>query len=151
LAYTANAGEARSDGIELQTLFSITEDFRLSLGGSYVHARLTEDAPGLLPPGHAGDRLPGSPKVNANFGLQYALALIGNKALLRLDSIYVGPFFGELAQLPRSRSGDYVKLDASVRVQRTHWNADLFVSNLTNRDDFTFRGIGNTGEFFGYR
>lgn len=150
LAYVTNAGEALSEGVELQSSFQVAEPLRVDLGASWVHARLTRDVPGQG--FFAGDRLPGSPKVNANLGLQFDFELAGYNASLRADSIYVGSFFGDVLETPNLRAGDYVKLDASARITIRSLDLDLFVRNLTNEDAFTFRGVSRfAGAFHGYR
>jgi outer membrane receptor protein involved in Fe transport len=148
-SYTANAGDARSQGIELQANFYVTEAFRVDVGGSTIDAELTKDAPGI--PAFDGDRLPGSPKFNANLGFQYEFDIQGYGVSLRADSIYVGPFYGNLQQQPETRSGDYIKVDASTRVAVGNLNIDLYVRNLTNADDFAFRDTSPLVESFGYR
>jgi outer membrane receptor protein involved in Fe transport len=151
LAYTANAGDARSNGVELQANFNVTDNFRIDVGGSRIHARLVKDVPALSAP--SGSRLPGSPEVNANLSAQYDFVLGESyKAYARIDTIYVGSFYGDLLQTPSLRAGGYTKIDASARVSIRSLTVDLFVRNLTNIDDFTFRGIsGGRGAFFGYR
>ncbi len=101
----------------------------------------------------AGARLPGSPKVNANLGMQYELSVLGHAAALRADAIYVGPFFGNLQESPFTEAGDYVKVDASARVNVKNLNVDLYVRNVTNEDTFTFRGLwaGSSASLYGFR
>ena len=38
--YTANAGKAKSDGVEFQTNYQLTGAFRVTLGGSWINARI---------------------------------------------------------------------------------------------------------------
>jgi outer membrane receptor protein involved in Fe transport len=149
LVYNANAGGAESEGVEVQANFFVTRAFRVDVGGSSVRAKLTENAPGVG--GFDGDRLPGSPKVNGNLALQYEFNIGGHPAFVRADSTYVGTFFGNLQESVLTEAGGYVKLDASARVTVGNLDIDFFVRNLTNQDDFTFRGIRDGGQFFGYR
>ncbi len=155
LAFTANAGSARSEGVEFQTNFFVTNALRVDVGGSWVQARLTKDAPTLLPPAFKDDRLPGSPKVNANLGLQYEFAVGSFPAFVRADSTYIGTFFGDVQELAINEAGGYVKVDASARVAIRNFTVDLFARNLANQDDFTVRGtgVGNSGQgnFYGFR
>lgn len=147
--YLANAGDARSEGVEFQATFYVTEPFRVDIGGSYVRAELTEDVPAQG--WFSGDRLPGAPELNGNLGLQYEFSVGAATAHVRADAIYVGSFYGNVQQSASTRSGGYVKLDASARVTLGDTNIDLFVRNLTNSDDFTFRGVfAGGGEFAGY-
>lgn len=154
LTYTANAGNARSEGVELQASYRISEAWSASAGGSWNHARLIEDVPAIG--ARAGDRLAGSPKTNANLSLQYEFDVGGHKASLRADSIYVGAIYGDLLQSPSLKSDEYVRFDVSARVSVRDLAVDLFVRNLTNEDAFTNRGIfpafsAASAGFLGYR
>lgn len=150
LNYTINAGEALSEGIELQMSFQATDSFRVDLGGSRINARLAEDVPAARL--KKGNRLAGVPKVNANLGLQYEFALAGQEAMVRADSTYIGSFFGNILESPLTKAGDYVKVDASLRVAIQDLSVTLYVHNLTNEDAFSFRrASSSTSVFYGHR
>jgi outer membrane receptor protein involved in Fe transport len=152
LGYTANAGTARSEGIEFQASFLVTDAFRIDAGGSFIEAEFTEDAPSVN--AVAGTRLPGSPKENANLSLQYQFEIGDRAAYIRADSIYVGPFYTVLGlgEVPSNRAGDYLKLDLSARVMFEKFDIDLFVRNVTDEDAFTLRDpFFPSTEFYGYR
>ncbi len=136
--YITNAGRALSEGAELQASFQVTEAIRVDIGGSYLKARLTDDVPaeGF----RAGDPLPGAPKTNANLGVEYGFRIGGYNASVRADAVSVGEFYGDILRSPNTRSGDYIKLDASARVAIGNLSVDVFARNLTNEDAFTFRG-----------
>jgi outer membrane receptor protein involved in Fe transport len=148
--YTANVGVARSEGAELQLSYFVTDAVRLDFGGSHIRARLTEDVPALN--AQAGDRLPASPEVNANLSLQYEFEIGDYPAFVRADTIYVGPFYGNLQETLYSRAGDYVEADISGRVTIRNWDLTLFANNITNEDAFTFRAqAANVSIPTGYR
>lgn len=148
--YVANAGAALSEGVEFQANFQITPQWRVDLGASRIRARVTEPVPALNVP--AGSRLPGSPELNANLSVRYDFELGGHQTSVRADSIYVGSFYGNLAQTPNLESDAYLKLDVSARVDFGNLNIDLFVQNLTNEDAFSFRStFAAAGPLFGYR
>jgi iron complex outermembrane recepter protein len=147
-AYTTNAGSARSQGVELQANLQVSDAFLVSVGGSYNDAELTTDVPaqGFS----SGDSLPGTPKESANLGLQYSFDVAGRAAYVRADSIYVGRFFGDIPQSPTQKAGDYVKVNASARLEFGSLDVDLYVHNLTDEDAFVARGNG-LDAFYGYR
>ncbi len=149
LTYLTNVGAAKSEGVELEAQFQIARSLRIDIGGSWVDAELTEDVPrqGFV----SGSRLPGSPRANANLGLQYNFAIGGHAAFVRADSIYVGSFYGNVQESFNTKAGDYVKVDATARLQIGNLDLDLFVQNLTNEDAFAFRGVADRGALFGYR
>lgn len=147
--YLANAGTARSEGVEFQTSFQVSEPLSVDAGAAYVRARLTEGVPaqGWL----AGNRLPGAPELNASVGMQYMFNLGAYRAYVRGDTTYVGTFYGNVQETERTKSGGYVKVDFSARLSIRDTNVDLFVRNLTNVDKFAFRGVFPGGsESFGY-
>jgi outer membrane receptor protein involved in Fe transport len=146
--YTANAGSGRSHGLELQTNLYVTRSFRVDAGGSYTRARLTKDVPALNAP--VGTRLPGSPEVTANLGLQYDFNIGGNPTF-RADGVYVGTFKNALSQVSPASAGGYLKIDASARTTIRNANIELFVRNLTNADEFTFGGADPRNPFAGFR
>jgi iron complex outermembrane receptor protein len=128
----------------------VTDPLRIDFGGSYTRARLTADAPAAG--AFKGNRLPGAPRVSANFGIQYEFDIAGHSAYVRTDSIYVGHFYGNLQESPTTEAGGYVKLDASARLSIRNINIDLFIRNLTNEDAYTYRGNNaRSGEIYGYR
>jgi outer membrane receptor protein involved in Fe transport len=151
-AYVANAGEATSDGAEFQASLLVVKGLQLDVGAAFTNAHLSKDAPGLLPPAYAGDRLPGSPRVNANLSAQYSFNLVGFDTFVRADSSYIGKFYGDLLQSPLTAAGDYTKIDAraGITVIR-NLSVEAFVRNLTNEDAYTWRGLSNVNSVFGYR
>ncbi len=149
LAYTANVGEARSEGVEFQLSTRLGRAWTVDGGASWIRAELAQDAPSLN--ATEGTRLPGSPSFNANFGAEYGFEIGGYNAFVRADAIYVGEFYGNLTRSPDTRSGDYVKVDLSARVSVKSFDVDVFVRNLTDADDYTFRGIYDGGGPFGWR
>ena len=150
LTYNANAGGAVSEGFEFQANLHVTPALRVDFGASTIDASLSKDAPAL--DAFDGDRLPGSPKVNGNLAIQYEFDVLGHEAFVRADSIYVGRFYGDLQETQATEAGDYVKIDLSTRVTINDFNVDLYVRNLTDRDDYAFRGTYDAGRpYFGYR
>lgn len=145
--YVANAGEARSQGFEFQSSYRVTRGLRVDFGGSYTDAELTANVPTLN--AMAGDRLPASPKWIASLGVQHDFALAGRPMFVRADSSYRGTFYGDLAQTPLTEAGGYVRVDAKAGMLINNVNVELFVNNLTNVDDFVWRGISNADAGFG--
>lgn len=151
-SFNTNAGDAQSEGAEIQVSFQLAESLRMDLGGAWVRARLQDDVrvgPSSL--GFKDDRLPGTPEVNANLGLQYTFEIGEYTALVRADSSYVGSFYDNLAESPNADAGDYVKVDTTARISAGMFNIDLFVRNLTNEDAFTSRVTNAYTQFYGYR
>ncbi len=146
--YTANAGEATSDGAELQASVFVTQGLRVDFGAGYTRAELSKDAPGQG--WRKGDRLPGSPKTSVNLAAQYDFDVAGHAAFVRADSFYTGKFYGDFLETPVLRAGDYIKVDARAGVRIKSLSVELFIRNLTDEDAYTWRGLSDRGPFFGY-
>lgn len=150
LFYNANAGDARSTGVEFQAIYQIDSRWRTDLGWSWDHARLTQNVPALS--AQAGDRLPGSPEFNGNFGAEYDFPLYSHRSFFRTDITYVGSVYGDLKESPAAEAGGYVKVDATWGVTVGDVNAFVYVDNLTDNDAYTFRGTSpGIPLYYGYR
>jgi len=150
LTYVANAGKAKSQGVEFEGNFYITPAFRLDLGASYIDAGLTQDVPSLN--AVAGDRLPGSPKVNGSLALQYGFNVVGHESWVRADSVYVGDLYGDLQQTPGTKAGGYftVGFAGGISINK-NLALKLEITNLTDADNFVFRNYVDSGPNYGYR
>lgn len=145
--YVANAGEARSQGAEFQLSYRITPELQVDLGGSYTNAELTTNVPTLN--AVKGDRLPASPEWIASLGVQQGFFVGAYKSFVRADAAYRGTFYGDLAQTPLTEAGGYVRVDAKAGTQISNVSVELFVQNLTNADDYVWRGVSNFDNGFG--
>ena len=142
-----NAGTAQSQGAEIETIFQVTEFLRVDAGFSYTDAKLTADAGGI---GNDGDRLPGTPKVNANLGLQYDFDLAGKPVFVRGDYAYVGGYYNNLQKIG-TETGDYHQLNMKAGVSLDSIDIDVHVKNLTNADDLTWVNSAVTQDARAYR
>ena len=131
----ANAGEARSRGVELDVSYSFDENLLVNFSSSYVDAELTIDAPRIG--GSKGDRLPGSARTNASLGLEYRFTIDRYDAYLRSDYSYVGGFYNNLQQMG-TEAGDYSKVNIKAGITIDQFDIDLFVDNLTNDDSVSW-------------
>ncbi len=132
---TANAGEARSRGVEMDLVYSVNENLLINFSSSYVDAELTEDSPAIG--GNKGDRLPGSAKVNASFGVEYSFNVSDYDAYLRIDYSHVGGFHNNLQQ-QGIEAGDYNKVNIKSGMVINKFEVDLYVNNLTDDDSVTW-------------
>ena len=138
-----NAGKARSQGLEIETNYRMSEQLRLYFGVGYNDAELSEDAPGL---GLKGDRLPLNPRFNTNIGLDYTFDLGGHEGFIHANYAYVGGYHSDLAE-SSTEAGDYSKLNLRVGVTIDHWRIEAFGTNMTNADEL----VGLEGSFRGAR
>jgi len=140
-SHTQNAGDARTQGVELESDWAVNENTRVYFGASYVDAELAEDAPGL---GVKGDRLAGSPKYNISAGLQYEFDAGAHKGFVRGDFVYVGGFFNNLQQIG-TEAGNYSQLNVKAGIDFDQFSVEIFGNNLTNSDELTWVGTVFSG------
>ena len=133
---TANAGKAISQGFEGEISYLLSESLHLNMSGSYTNAELSEDAPTLS--ALDGDRLPGSPRYNISFGIEYDFDVSGHSSFIRTDYTYVGGFYNNL-QETGIEAGDYGQLNLNGGVAlNENTELELFVRNATNEDSLTW-------------
>lgn len=158
----ANASEAESKGVELESSQYWTDRFTTRFGLGITKAELTRDfvAPGDVTAGFAGDKLPGVPDVTANVSLTYVQPLSGGSDIAyNLGAVYIDEiqtdFNSAAPQYTLSPSNTLV--DVSATWSSNSWDVTLFVDNVTDE-----RAPGNarspngwatapytpTGEFF---
>jgi outer membrane receptor protein involved in Fe transport len=137
---TANAGEARSQGLEIEATFQLAENLRINAGGAYTDIELTSVAVGIPPSLSEGDRLPSSPDYNVNLGVQYDFELGGAASYFQADYAYVSEFFNRVGEVG-DKGGDYGQLNMSAGIALNNFDIELFAHNLTNEDALTSVGV----------
>jgi outer membrane receptor protein involved in Fe transport len=130
-----NAGQARSQGVELESTLAVVNDLVLHISGSYVDAELTEDAPLSL--ATKGDRLAGSPKYNFSLGAEQSFRALGRDAFIRADYSYIGGYYNNLKQTG-TEQGDYGLLNISTGIEVQNVNFIVFAQNVTDEDALTW-------------
>ena len=138
-----NAGGALSQGVELETSYSLSNSLRVDFSVAYNDAELDTDASGL---GSKGDRLPLSPRSNASLGLEYTFELAGYDSFFYANYAYVGGYYENL-QETGIEMGDYDKLSLRAGITINQLDIELYGTNLTESNEF----VGSTGPFGGYR
>jgi len=140
LGYTANAGNAKSEGLELSIEARPLEGLTIEVAGSFDDAVLTQDLPpdsaGLY--GVKGDRLPysmrasGALSVNQDFHLTHAwIGFVGGA----VD--YVGPRPFEFASGPppaqRIWIPGYTQFNLRTGARHDSLLINLYVNNVTDK------------------
>ena len=141
----ANAGEAEIIGAELELLARPTEFWDLSFAIGLNNGELSEDAPGADDPanpnpGFKGDRLPGTPDINAAVSAQRTFPLGNWDGFARLDYTYTGDStttFNEMSVRGGGESSHfeldaYGLLNLRFGVQSGSWGATFYVDNATD-------------------
>ena len=129
-----NAGESKSEGVELEIQTRLTEQVRFDVSASYNDSVLTEDAENV---GSKGDNLPGSADINFSAGLEYGFTLASYNAFARVDYSYVGEYYNNIAETGEA-SGDFSQIHLKAGVTLDKIDIDVFINNVTNANDFTW-------------
>jgi outer membrane receptor protein involved in Fe transport len=129
-----NAGEAESQGLEIEGQWEFADGWRLNYAASWLDAKLVNDAPGI---GQAGERLPGSPKHNLNLGIERDFAIRGRDAFVRADLLNVGEYYGILER--GTALGDYTTVDLRGGMGFGDLLVEAYVRNLT--DEFALTSV----------
>ncbi|MDB9953749.1 TonB-dependent receptor [Porticoccaceae bacterium] len=130
---TANAGKAKSKGIEVELQSHLTEKLRLDFSASYGESTLEETSN----IGNKGDNLPGSADVNATAGLQYDFTLKGVDGFARFDYSYLSDYYNNVNETGIS-AGNFGQLNAKAGILFDQITVDLFIKNVTNGDGITW-------------
>ncbi|PCI54709.1 MAG: hypothetical protein COB36_09250 [Alphaproteobacteria bacterium] len=144
-SFTDNAGNARSEGVEVDLNFSPSKHLQFLAGFSYNDARLTEDIPGL--DGRKGDRVPGVPKFTFSASVQYGFPLTSKiDGFFRFDVQHVGTFYDRFILEDAAVAGGYELGNLRMGIQAESWRAILFVNNIWDKRattaTFRFGGFG---------
>ena len=162
-----SAEEARTQGIELEGQWTVSEGLQLSFGYAYTDAEFTRDFASPLGPsdfvpdssGSDGARLPGVPERMATWALDYEhpVNLMGGSLIhFRVD----GSYRSSVVTSPSPIDAQYAELpgfdiwNASVNWSNDQWRVSVYVKNIGDEigatqvfRDFSPAGPGNSLDF----
>jgi iron complex outermembrane receptor protein len=132
VGYLANAGTAKSRGIELTANLRPIPSLRLGFNTAYTNARLTEDAPAVA--GLRGDTIQGIPNLTWSLTTDYYIGQVGAWAAS------VGGGYSWTGERNSGQSSDplshrlpaYGLLNLNAEFSRDTWTARLYAKNLAN-------------------
>lgn len=130
-AFAINAGEQRSQGLELDVIGELLPGWNVIANYAYTDARITANNDDQI-----GNKLINAPEHSANFWTTYEFqsgSLQGLSFGLGLN--YVGDRFGDLDN--SFRLGDYFLTNAAIAYEQNTWRAALNVRNLFDVDHIT--------------
>jgi len=137
--YVANAGRAKSQGVELSIATRPRRGLKIAAWVAWNDAELTQDLPALGSlRGADGDRLPFSSRVSGNLSLEQEFLLTSSvRGFVGGSVSYVGDREGFLQNkaLPpdRDRFPGYARTDIRAGVSYRSWTANIFVNNLLDK------------------
>jgi iron complex outermembrane receptor protein len=129
--YFANAGNARSQGVEAQ--FALRPSVHISIGGqvTYTDSRLTTTSPGV---GTKGDRVPFVPKLSASGYLEYHTIIRGiGRSFARVDVQQVGRSFSGFGTTDNFAFGNYAIANLRVGTTISGLEVALYARNVLDR------------------
>lgn len=145
LSYTANIGDGRNRGLEVEAAWRATPHLTISGNALFNEPKLTRIAPGYGITDSAS--LPGVPDVSFGSLVTYQRPLTAAATLmLTAETGYIGE--SRLTFDPRysPSMGGYYTGKLSAQLMTDHWRAALFVSNPWNSSSDTF-AYGNPFSF----
>jgi len=136
--YTANAGSAKSEGVELSLEGHPTRGLTIAAEGSYDNAVLTEDLPaGSTAYGVTGDRLPYSMRLSGGLSVNQDVPVSGNWVGFVGGSLnYVGsrPYqFNTAVNQPRIFFPAYTQFNLRTGARYDSLLINLYVNNVADR------------------
>jgi outer membrane receptor protein involved in Fe transport len=138
--YEANAGAAKSQGVELSVETRPLTGMTVSAWVSYDDAVLTEAFPALLTAyGAAGDRLPYTSRLSGSFSSNQDFRISDRVTGFVGGTIsYVGDRLGIFsgsagAPAPRQNLPGYARTDLRTGVRYDGWMCNLFANNIFDK------------------
>ena len=133
LGYLANGGKARSQGIEVTSVFKPTDNLRLGLIGTYTDANLSSANPDPVNNPNAGNQLPYIPKFSASVTADYFIPLSGGWTThLGGGYRWVGNREADIQNHSDTHLNSYGALDLNADISNEHWTVRAYLKNATD-------------------
>lgn len=136
LGLVDNIGAAESKGMELDLTALLTENLEVSVAWAYNNAELTENYfsrdSNVTPDAFDGQDLPFTPDNKFTFTGKYNFSVAEMPAYAQFNYSYTDSMWNSIFFSSREEMDDYGIANASVGVNTGRWNAELYVSNLTD-------------------
>ena len=135
-SYEANAGTAKSQGVELALEGRPTDSLTLSSWVVFNDAHLTDIPEGVIATGSpvaVGDPLPDSARFSGNLSAQQEFPLVGDsRGFVGATVAYIGVREGAYAST-RQVYPAYAKTDLRAGVRYDSWSTTFYATNVANR------------------
>ena len=143
LSYTANAGDGRNAGLEMELVARPHAGWTLQASALLNDPILTHANAGY----RSGVNLPGVPDVSLGGRAAYRWRMTGDTtAMLSAEAQYIGRSHLTFNPTTSPSMGGYVLARLSAQVQKDGWRLALFLSNPANTRGNTF-SYGNPFDF----
>ena len=132
--FVENAGDARSDGVELELDGRLSDRWLVNINAQYDEAVLDEDVASLG--ASAGDRIPAVPRLAGSISVQYEFTAFGRDSFVRGDYRYNGQSYSDFNPANRRELPAYEITNLRGGLGNETWMVTLFIDNV-----FDERGI----------
>ncbi len=156
IAGLGNVPRSRIDGVESSIEWRPLTGLEVHLGATYLHARVTESLTNdnglaLFTPVAVGQMLPDAPTFSGNWLVQYERSVAGGlRAYAQANDHYSGAEHPYLADPTTFGRGHSLGARLGLRNPAEHWDASLWVTNLTDARPLTYAYAGSEGQQSSY-
>lgn len=143
--WSANLGETRTLGFDVQAIGKLSDEFRVIAGYAYLDNELLSVDPAFA--GQKGNALPGIPEHSGNLFGVYEF----KRGQLRGFGVGAGVFAQTGVFVSTENRAEYdgwAQLDALAYYKSEGWKVQLNLKNLTDRE-YNFAQAGTTTDSFG--
>ena len=135
LQYGINAGDAESEGLELEVRLALTDNLFLTFGGDKsfrAHLNSVPEGLGEIRGITPGTRMSNAPDDSYYASLAYDFDLFGMNATARVDTYGVAGSLNNVAGAVRYGKPDYRTTDIKLLVNLDNWMLSAYVRNVTD-------------------
>ncbi|TMO69842.1 TonB-dependent receptor [Pseudoalteromonas aurantia] len=137
-SFTANGGQAKSEGVEFESKAMLTQDLTMSFNTSYTSSEITEDNESIS--AKAGDEMTMVPKWNAYLALDQSVEIFGKSAYVRGEYSFYDEFKTHFNVRDEDVSPSYSVFNLSGRVEISEdLRLSVFVNNLFDKETPTYK------------
>jgi iron complex outermembrane receptor protein len=145
LAYTANVGDARIQGLETEVAYDWAFGLTVQANALYSAPKFTRTNPDFA--GQLGSGLPGAPRMSGGLVARYEHPLPrGLKLRLVAQADYVGPARLTFDPTFSARTDAVIDAELLAEIAAKRWSVGLFINNPANTAGNTF-AYGNPFTF----
>tara|TARA_R110002096_G_scaffold436096_2_gene667513 strand:- start:104154 stop:106520 length:2367 start_codon:yes stop_codon:yes gene_type:complete len=137
-SYTANAGKARSKGIEFESTSSLSDSLKLVLNGSYTSSKILNDVASI--DALAGDDMTMVPKYNYYIALDQAVSIGEQEGYVRVDASGYGESKSHFRAKETDISPAYTTFNLAMGLNISDSaTVSLHVKNLFNKEVILYK------------
>jgi outer membrane receptor protein involved in Fe transport len=145
-SYFANAGEARTRGLELETTTELTDDLTFTFNAGYVDGEILQDVDSIG--AKAGDSMTQVPDYNVYMALDQGFQAFNRQAYVRLDVEAYGEYKTHFDTSDEDIIPAYERVNLSSRIELSDGiTASVHLNNLFDKEIINWRS--STGNEYG--